>query len=75
MPLQTLWKICIASRIYLNSENQRFEALFFKHFASRNQLPGFYLIRKLVENELTGSNVLQLVFDFIVYLITYSVVA
>ena len=26
--------------------------MFFKHFASKNQLPGFYIIGKLVENRL-----------------------
>ena len=43
-----LWKSDILSK------DVTFPQVFFKHFASKNQLPGFYISGTLVENGLTS---------------------
>ena len=39
--------------------------MFFKHFASKNQLPGFYISGTLVENGLIFKNVIKKCFWYV----------
>ena len=41
-------------------QNVTLPQVFFKHFGSKNQLPGFQISRTLVENELTLHNIIYL---------------
>ena len=48
-----LWKSDILT------SNVNLPHVFFKHFANKNQLPGFYISRKLVENGLIKSMIVD----------------
>ena len=59
-----LWESDILN-LYLNLY-VTFTQVFFKHFAGKSQLPGFYMNRTLVENMLMYSNITlhQMVYNF-----------
>ena len=50
-----LWKSDILSK------DVTFPQVFFKHFASKNQLPGFYISETLVENTLRFASEVKLI--------------
>ena len=58
-----LWKSEILSKDAVRwhfTQNVTLPQVFFKHFGSKNQLPGFQISRTLVENELTLHNIIYL---------------
>ena len=49
---QPMFHLCRNQVVGFYWQNVTLPQVFFKHFASKNQLPGFYISGTLVENEL-----------------------
>ena len=52
---------------YVFTENVTLPQVFFKHFASKNQLPGSYIIGTLVEDGLIREHVIMLTYLIFIF--------